>query len=403
MQQVQDKSNKAESETQRQRVVIEEQARLIKELSQRLSEPTAPPAITAGSIASYRTAVPAWSDRNADGACRAASSEELLPESAGGPTDTHQSVFRHQRGRANPQLSAGDLYPRSGFQTLLSGSGHGNRAPDARNLTTEPEILTFSGVAHKGSDLKVSKGSSFSFITGNDINGASYSRYAEGPRSGSGIAKPALPAKHFTALKADTPGIQCGRVHTGGDCSHSSAADPNTQTPRCEQSVYTPGFRKEHPGHASGSGRLSHPVSSSETANTSPGVPAFPGTPLSACYPGGNGRFGHDHPPTIAAPPDQRTETAECNQAASSRAPSHLAFHPPKAQDAARFAAATSGPTAAPNLTETDESSNLTPQSLQQARPGLVTRLAKAVVSNIPFMRTTPCTTPTWRNCIRDG
>ena len=108
MQQVQDKSNKAESETQRQRVVIEEQARLIKELSQRLSEPTAPPAITAGSTASYRTADPAWSaDRNAGGACRAASSEELLLESAGGPTDAHQSVFRHQRGWVNPQLGAG--------------------------------------------------------------------------------------------------------------------------------------------------------------------------------------------------------------------------------------------------------------------------------------------------------
>ena len=80
MEQVQEKTHKAERETLRQRDEIEEQARLIQELSQRLTEATALPAptetITARSIASYRTAVPAWSaDRNAGGTCRAASSE----------------------------------------------------------------------------------------------------------------------------------------------------------------------------------------------------------------------------------------------------------------------------------------------------------------------------------------
>ena len=351
---MQEKSNKAESETQRQREEIQDKDRLIQQLSQRLLESTAQPAptedaTTAISTASLKATRPGLPSMNADGACRAASSEELLPESAGGPTDTHQSVFRHQRGRANPQLSAGDLYPRSGFQTLLSGSGHGNRAPDARNLTTEPEILTFSGVAHKGSDLKVSKGSSFSFITGNDINGASYSRYAEGPRSGSGIAKPALPAKHFTALKADTPGIQCGRVHTGGDCSHSSAAEINTQRLRAHK-VYTPevGQRRitDHPGHQSGSGlSLNQPVSSG-TADLSTGVPALPGTPPTSCLdnPGGqNGRFGHDQGLPRPSHLDQRASTEENHQAASSRAPSHLAFTVPKAQDAARFSAETPG------------------------------------------------------------
>ena len=40
-------------------------------------------ATTAGSTASYRTAVPAWSaDRNASGACRAASSERTAAETA---------------------------------------------------------------------------------------------------------------------------------------------------------------------------------------------------------------------------------------------------------------------------------------------------------------------------------
>ena len=126
MEQVQEKSNKAESETQRQREEIQDKDRLIQQLSQRLLESTAQPAptedaTTAISTASLKATRPGLPSMNADGACRAASSEELLPESAGGPTDTHQSVFRHQRGRANPQLSAGDLYPRSGFQTLLSG------------------------------------------------------------------------------------------------------------------------------------------------------------------------------------------------------------------------------------------------------------------------------------------
>ena len=174
-------------------------------------------------------------------------------------------------------------------------------------------------------------------------------------------------------LKADTPGFQCGRVHTGVEHGQPSPMHSHTQTPRCEQRLYTPGLRKEHPGQASGSGRLSHPVSSSETANTSPGVPAFPGTPLSACYPGGNGRFGHDHPPTIAAPPDQRTETAECNQAASSRAPSHLAFPVPKAQDAARFSAATLGPIAA--------------QEPAATAPGFLARAASAVAARIPYLK----------------
>ena len=204
-------------------------------------------------------------------------------------------------------------------------------------------------------------------------------------------------------LQENAPGFQCGRLRTGVEHRQPSPMHTQTQRPRCEQSLYRPGLRKEHPGQASGADRLNRPVSSG-SANTSPGVPAFPGTPIiTFSCPGENGQFGHDHPPARAVPPDQRRLNEECDEAASSRAPSHLAFHPPKAQDAARFAAATSGPTAAPNLTETDESSNLTPQSLQQARPGLVTRLAKAVVSNIPFMRTTPCTTPTWRNCIRDG
>ena len=285
------------------------------------------------------------------------------------------------------QVRGGGL-PSPGTQTLISGSGHGIRVLSRSHTTDSEESLDFFGVAHKGSALKVSRGSNLS------VSGANIHMRGCAP-SGSGKAKPVAPIKRFTVLQDNTPAFHCGRLRSGGDRVHSSHTDPNTKVSRCKRSLYTPGLRKEHPGQASGSGRLSHPVSSSETANTSPGVPAFPGTPLSACYPGGNGRFGHDHPPTIAAPPDQRTETAKCNQAASSRAPSHLAFPVPKAQDAARFSAATSGPTAAQNPAETDStSSNLTSQDLHHTSSGLVSRLAHAFVSKVPFLRTTPCATP---------
>ena len=103
-------------------------------------------------------------------------------------------------------------------------------------------------------------------------------------------------------------------------------------------------LRKEHPGQASGADRLNRPVSSSESANTSPGVPAYPGTPINT--PGENGRFGPEHGPPRPSPLDQRAATEKItidDAAEQQRAPSHLAFHLPKAQNAARSAAATPG------------------------------------------------------------
>ena len=196
-------------------------------------------------------------------------------------------------------------------------------------------------------------------------------------------------------LQENTPGFQCGRLRTGVEHRQPSPMHTQTQRPRCEQSLYRPGLRKEHPGQTSGADRLNRPVSSSESANTSPGVPADPGTPL--ITPGENitSQFGSQVPPARAVPPDQRAATEEYDEAAASRAPSLLAFPLPKAGNAARLAAVTPGPITASMAASTDATSTkFTPQSLHQTAPGLVTRLAKAVVSNIPFMRTTPCTTP---------
>ena len=326
---------------------------------------------------------------NADGASGAGCSQRPAG-TAGRSTDTDQSALRHQRGGDNPNSGAGGL-PSPGTQTLISGSGHGIRVLSRSHTTDSEESLDFFGVAHKGSALKVSRGSNLS------VSGANIHMRGCAP-SGSGKAKPVAPIKRFTVLQDNTPAFHCGRLRSGGDRVHSSHTDPNTKVSRCKRSLYTPGLRKEHPGQASGSGRLSHPTPSG-TANASPGVPALPGTPIMKCFadPGGNGRFGLDHPPA-AVPPVQRSTIEKITidgAAEQQRAPSHLAFHLPKAQNAARSAAATPGLITAQNPAETDTtSSNLTSQNLHQTQSGLITRLAHAFVSKVPFMRASPCTTP---------
>ena len=373
-------------------------------------EPTALPAPTdswqptANSIASLKATRPGRPSMNASGSSRAASSDETAAKTAGWSTDPDQSALRHQRGGDNPRSGVGGL-PSPGFHTLLSGSGHGIRAL-SRSLTADSEEeLDFCGVAHKGSALKVSRGPNFCF-SGDSIGHERrvptsstgqpvpwYTRATNIGLSGSGIAQPVSPQKRFTVLQDETPGFQCGRVHTGVEHRQPSPMHSHTQRPRCKQSLYRPGLRKEHPGQASGADRLNRPVSSSESANTSPGVPAYPGTPINT--PGENGRFGPDHGPPRPSPPDQRAATEEYEEAPASRAPSLLAFPLPKAQDAARFSAATSGPITASNLTENDATSSQSlHQNLHQTQSGMITRLAKAVVSNLPFLRATPCSTP---------
>ena len=189
--------------------------------------------------------------------------------------------------------------------------------------------------------------------------------------SGSGKAKPVAPIKRFIVLQDNTPAFHCGRLRNGGDRVHSPHTDPNTKVSRCKRSLYTPGLRKEHPGQASGTGRLSQPTPSG-SASASPGVPALPGTPIItfAC-PGENGRFGLDHPPA-AVPPVQRSTIKKITidgAAEQQRAPSHLAFPLPKAQNTARSAAVTPGLITAQNPAAIDAaSSNLTLQILLQTQ-----------------------------------
>ena len=120
MQQVQEKSHKAERETQRQRGEIEQQARLIQELSTRLMEPTALPAPTdswqptANSIASLKATRPGRPSMNASGSSRAASSDETAAKTAGWSTDPDQPALRHQRGGDNPRSGVGS-YPAQAF------------------------------------------------------------------------------------------------------------------------------------------------------------------------------------------------------------------------------------------------------------------------------------------------
>ena len=217
----------------------------------------------------------------------------------------------------------------------------------SRNHTADLESLEFSCVAHKGRDFKVSRGSNLS-VSGDNIchergvpTGSLRYTQATSGTSGSGIAKPVSPIKHFMVLQAQTPEFRYARSHSGGDRVHSSHTETNTQMPRCERSLYRPGLRKEHPGQASGAGPSLNQPASSGTANAYPGVPAHPGTPIS--NPGENftGRFGLDGPPKLN-PPDQRVSTGEYDDAAESRAPSLLAPIPvPKAENAARFSAGT--------------------------------------------------------------
>ena len=142
--------------------------------------------------------------------------------------------------------------PSPGFHTLLSGSGHGIRAL-SRSLTADSEEeLDFCGVAHKGSALKVSRGPNFCF-SGDSIGHERrvptsstgqpvpwYTRATNIGLSGSGIAQPVSPQKRFTVLQADTPGFQCGRVHTGVEHRQPSPMHSHTQRPRCKQSLYRP-------------------------------------------------------------------------------------------------------------------------------------------------------------------
>ena len=186
--------------------------------------------------------------------------------------------------------------------------------------------------------------------------------------SGSGKAKPVAPIKRFTVLRDNTPAFHCGRLRSGGDRVHSSHTEgANTKVSRCKRSLYRPEVGRDHPGQASGTGRLSQPTPSG-SASASPGVPALPGTPIMKCFtdPGGNGRFGLDHPPA-AVPPVQRSTIEKITidgAAEQQRAPSHLAFHLPKAQNAARSAAATPGLITAQNPAAIDAaSSNLTLQN----------------------------------------
>ena len=289
------------------------------------------------STASLKATRPGRRSMNADGASGAGCSQRPAG-TAGRSTDTDQSALRHQRGGDNPNSGAGGL-PSPGTQTLISGSGHGIRVLSRSHTTDSEESLDFFGVAHKGSALKVSRGSNLS------VSGANIHMRGCAP-SGSGKAKPVAPIKRFTVLQDNTPAFHCGRLRSGGDRVHSSHTDPNTKVSRCKRSLYTPGLRKEHPGQASGTGRLSQPTPSG-SASASPGVPALPGTPIItfAC-PGENGRFGHDHSPARAVPPDQRVPTEKITTdgaAEQQRAPSHLAFPHPKAQNAARSAAVTPG------------------------------------------------------------
>ena len=362
------------------------------------SAPTDPRQSTADSIASLKATRPGRPSMNASGTSRAACSERSAA-AAERSTDSAQSALRHQRGWVNPELGVGGL-PSPGSYKPFSGSGHGIRAL-SRNHTADLESLEFSGVAHKGRDFKVSRGSNLS-VSGDNIchergvpTGSLRYTQATSGTSGSGIAKPVSPIKHFMVLQAQTPEFRYARSHSGGDRVHSSHTETHTQMPRCERSLYRPEVGTDHPGQASGAGPSLNQPASSGTANAYPGVPAHPGTPIT--NPGKNltGRFGPDHGPPRPNPPDQRAPNEEYDDAAAPRAPSLLAFPLPKAQNAARLAAVTPGPITASMTASTDAtSSNFTPQSLHQTAPGLVTRLAKAVVSDIPFMRTTPCTTP---------
>ena len=127
-------------------------------------------------------------------------------------------------------------------------------APGPRAEAQPPNLETreFFGVAHKGSTFKVSRGLNFTF-QGDDIcheRGVPtsstgqpvpwYTRATNIGLSGSGIAQPVSPQKRFTVLQAETPGFQCGRVHTGVEHRQPSPMHSHTQRPRCKQSLYRP-------------------------------------------------------------------------------------------------------------------------------------------------------------------
>ena len=191
-------------------------------------------------------------------------------------------------------------------------------------IPPNPETSEFFGVAHKGSALKGSRG--LTFVSGDNIHEEVYTD--TGPPSGSGIAKPVSPSKHFMVLQAQTPEFRCARSHSGGDHGHSSVMATNTKSPRCKRSAYTPEVGPDHPGCASGAAPSLKQPDSSGSANASPGIPAHPGTPI--LNPGENftGRFGPDHPPA-PTPPDQRVPTEDnIDGAADPRAPSLLARLP---------------------------------------------------------------------------
>ena len=124
---------------------------------------------------------------------------------------------------ATPIQVRGGL-PSPGTQTLISGSGHGIRVLSRSHTTDSEESLDFFGVAHKGSALKVSRGSNLS------VSGANIHMRGCAP-SGSGKAKPVAPIKRFTVLQDNTPAFHCGRLRNGGEHEHSSLMQSNTPYP----------------------------------------------------------------------------------------------------------------------------------------------------------------------------
>ena len=253
------------------------QAQLIDELSARVLELTSAQSAladptTVESMASHTGRRLSAQYGNACGASRAAGS--------GTAADTMSSYAATRPGqqnrndsRVNPLTMGGLPRPGSHRPLVVHATALGLR-PEA--IPPNPETSEFFGVAHKGSALKGSRG--LTFVSGDNIHEEVYTD--TGPPSGSGIAKPVSPSKHFMVLQAQTPEFRCARSHSGGDHGHSSVMATNTKSPRCKRSAYTPEVGPDHPGCASGVAPSLKQPDSSGSANASPGILAHPGTQI---------------------------------------------------------------------------------------------------------------------------